>query len=179
MAANPNPTNRSAGEKQEVLARLRSGKEVFLAAVAGVSPEQATRRPAEGAWSILDCAEHVVVAEQFMSGAVEKRRPASGVPDHTKDALVRTIGLDRVQKLIAPERSRPAGRFASLAEAVAAFEAVRARTLAMAEQMEEDLRATTVMHALAGVIDSYQALLLIALHAERHADQIEQIKRAE
>ena len=176
MAAEANAVNGAASEKQEVLSRLRSGREVFLAAVSGVTAEQAMRRAAEDAWSILDCAEHVVVAEQFMSGAVEKRRPATEAPDHAKDALVRTIGLDRGKKLIAPERSCPTGRFSTLEEAVAAFETARARTVAIAEHIEEDLRATTVMHALAGVIDSYQALLLIALHGERHADQIQKMR---
>jgi hypothetical protein len=170
------PPNAMTGEKQEVLARLRSSREVFLRAVAGVSAERAAQRPADDCWSILECAEHVAVAEQFMTAAVEKRRPAASPSDRSKDPLIRTVGLDRSKKLAAPERSRPAGRFASLSEAVAAFEAARARTIALAENMNEDWRATTVMHALAGVIDSYQALLLIALHSERHADQIEKMK---
>jgi hypothetical protein len=176
MAVHPNPMNDAAREKQEVLARLRAGRDVFLAAVAGVAQDQAVRRAREDSWSILECAEHVVVAEQFMLAAVEKRRPTATAPDRDKDALILRIGLDRGQKFSAPDRSRPAGRFATLAEAVSAFEAARARTLAFAEEMQEDLRASTVKHVLAGVIDSHQALLLIALHAERHADQIETIK---
>jgi hypothetical protein len=173
MATHPSATT---GEKQEVIARLRSSREVFLRAVAGISDEQAVRRPAGDCWSILECAEHVTIAEQFMTGAVEKRRPAASPPDRSKDQLIRAVGLDRTRKLVAPERSRPAGRFATLADAVAAFEAARAHTIALAENMNEDWRATTVKHALAGVIDSYQALLLIALHSERHADQIEKMK---
>ena len=47
----------------DLLARTR---EEFLSTLTGVNEDQARLKPAPDAWSILECAEHVVGAERGM-----------------------------------------------------------------------------------------------------------------
>ncbi len=67
-----------------------------------------------------------------------------------------------------------------MAEAVAHFRATRERTLRFIEQTGEDLRATEVTHPhrVVGVISTYECLLLMGSHAQRHALQIEEVKNS-
>ena len=50
-------------DRHELLEKLRSGRDEFLASVDGVTEEQAAAKPAAG-WSILECAEHVAIVEE-------------------------------------------------------------------------------------------------------------------
>jgi DinB superfamily len=171
------PNAEQANEKQRLLAHLRESRDRYLQAV-GLVPEELSRvKPAQDCWSVLECAEHVAVAEQLMFRSFEKRRPSGEPPNHEKDAVIKTGLLDRTRKRRAPEPAQPAGKFPSLAHAVAEFKAARERTLAHLEQNSEDLRKCSVMHPLVGLIDGYQALSIIALHAERHALQMEEIMK--
>jgi len=163
-------------EKQQLLARLRSSRDCYLAVLASVSEEASSIKPGDGRWSALECAEHVAVAEQLMFQNVEKRRrPTDAAPNYEKDAVIQGIATDRSSRRNAPEPATPTGKFRSLREAIAEFTAVRERTLIYVEQQNEDFRKFTVMHPLAGAIDTYQALAIIAAHSERHAAQIKEI----
>jgi DinB superfamily len=162
-------------QKQEPLLCLTRSRARVLEIVAGVSEEQSRFRLAENSWSILECAEHIAVAERGMFMALERRTPNTAAPDFTKDALIKAVGTDRTRKFSAPERARPSGRFANVRDAVAGFCSARDRTIAFLEQTDEDLRKCVAVHLL-GTFDAYQYLLIMAAHAERHALQIEEIK---
>lgn len=169
------PAVERENEREELLARLRQSRERYLRSLEGVSEPASRVRPAEGCWSILDCAEHVAVAERQMLALWEKTA-TPGQGDPANDARVLAIGGDRSQKQKAPERAAPTGRFATLVEAVENFKANRDRTVAFVQQTKENLREKAVVHPLVSKLDGCQLLTLMALHAERHAGQIEEIK---
>jgi hypothetical protein len=85
---------------------------------------------------------------------------------------------DRSRKMESPEPGRPKGRFATLTEAAEHFQAAREGTMKFVEQSDEDLRATEVTHPhpAAGAVSTYEMLIIMVKHAERHALQIEEIK---
>ena len=56
----------SSPDKEELLKILNAGRDAFLNAVSNVTEDVARRSPGPGRWSILECAEHVAVAEQHM-----------------------------------------------------------------------------------------------------------------
>jgi len=105
-------------------------------------------------------------------------KPAeSGSSDPAKDVSILALAHDRTRKNKAPERSEPKGRCDSLFEALERFRSARDRTLQFAESISvEELRAKVVPHPLAGTLDGYQLLTLMAVHPERHALQVEEIK---
>jgi uncharacterized damage-inducible protein DinB len=171
------PAAKLSEQQQELLARLSASRDRILAVFAGVPDELSRTRPSENAWSVLDCAEHVAVAERGMFTALEKRRPTDASPDTSKDALILAFALNRTQRLAAPERAHPTGKFSALGDAINDFRLARERTMTYLQNTNEDLRKSTAVHPF-GTFDCYQFVLIMALHAERHALQIEEIKNS-
>ena len=64
MSAMPGTASGTEVDKASLLETLRKGEEAFLHSVAGVSETTCRLRPAEDRWSVLECAEHVAVAEE-------------------------------------------------------------------------------------------------------------------
>ncbi len=176
------PATKSCTEtdKARLLEALRKGGDAFLCSVAGVGESACRLRPAENRWSILECAEHVAVAEEIMLALVTGERKARDPGGPKRDDRILKSGTDRSVRFDASDQSRPRERFSTLAEAAAHFQAARGRTLCFAEQTGEDLRATEVKHPhhVVGVISTYECLLLMGSHAQRHALQIEEIKNS-
>ncbi|MGA8619937.1 MAG: DinB family protein [Candidatus Sulfotelmatobacter sp.] len=165
-------------DKARLLEALRKGGDAFLCSVAGVDEAACRLRPAENRWSVLECAEHVAVAEEVMLGLVTGERKARDPEGAKRDDRILRSGTDRSTRFDASDQSQPRGRLSTLAEAVAHFQATRERTLRLVELTGEDLRATEVTHPhrAVGVISTYECLLLMGAHAQRHALQIEEVK---
>ena len=177
MSTIPTIQNPTEMEKAKLLEALRTGGEAFLCSVAEVACRV---RPAENRWSVLECAEHIAVAEEVMLGLVTGERKARDPDAPKRDERILRSGTDRSTKFDASDQSQPRGRFSTVGEAVAHFQAVRERTLHLVEQTREDLRATEVKHPhrAVGVISTYECLLLMGSHVQRHALQIEEIKNS-
>jgi len=159
-------------EKDEVLALLRDTKTQLLNAADSVAPNYHEQCSAEGSWSVLQCLEHVVNAEEGMFKLWEKlAEPGTG--ERTKDDLVRTTMADRSNKITAPARVVPLGRIKCISEGRERFVAARDTTIRAVEQMPpEQLRNTVVPHPLLNTADLYQLFQIMAMHAGRHAQQI-------
>jgi uncharacterized damage-inducible protein DinB len=179
MTTLPNPVS-IAAENARLVALLRESRERFLASFADVSEENCRRCPAEGSWSVMDCVEHIVGAETLMLKRLQSERnpQPAGAPNREQVFLERMGSRER--KVQSPESGRPSGRFPTLDAARKKFEDVRVATIRFAEENTEDMRATEVLHPhpLVGVVSSYEMLIIIAKHAERHALQIEEIKNS-
>jgi hypothetical protein len=165
-------------DKAALLEALRKGGEAFLHSIAGVSEATCRLRPEEDRWSILECAEHVSVGEEVMLGLVMGKRKTRNPEEPRRDARILRSGTDRSMRFDASHQSQPRGRFSTLAKAVAHFQETRERTLRFVGETREDLRATEVMHPhpAVGAISTYECLLLMGAHVQRHALQIEEIK---
>jgi hypothetical protein len=178
MTTIPSTASCAEADKATLLEVLREGGRAFLHSVAGVSEATCRLRPEENRWCVLECAEHVAVAEEVMLGLVTGKRKTRNAEAPERDDRILRSGTDRSIRFDASDQSRPRGRFSTLAEAVAHFQAVRERTLCLVVETREDLRATEVLHPhhAVGVISTYECLLLMGAHARRHALQIEEVK---
>jgi hypothetical protein len=176
------PATKSSTEidKARLLEALRKGGDAFLCSVAGVGEAACRLSPGENRWSVLECAEHVAVAEEVMLALVSGERNTRDPKGPKRDDRILRSGTDRSTRFDASVQSQPCGRFSTVAEAVAHFRATRERTLRLVEQTGEDLRATEIKHPhqVVGVISTYECLLLMGSHAQRHALQIEEIKNS-
>jgi len=158
---------------------LRKSRDTYLRCVKEIPENASFARLSDDAWSIIEIAEHVAVAEHGMFRAVEMGTGKETPPNYAADAEILKRGLNRDLKLQAPERSRPKGRWKSFAEAIDAFETARARSLEFVENSEKELRKIESVHPLVGSLDAHQLFLIMAAHAERHTAQIEDIKRTQ
>jgi hypothetical protein len=168
-------------ERQQLLADLAKGRIFLFAALEGVTDHLAKRRPASGKWSVLECVEHVAVAEDFLFGqivAATQTHSETTMVDARREALIVERSLDRTKQISAPESLLPIGRFQTIADAVQSFVVSRDRTIRFVENNREDLRCKLTSHPIAGKVNCYEVLLLMATHPHRHAKQIEEIRIA-
>lgn len=170
----------SADERSYLLDQLEQSKKAMLASIDGVTQAQWTFKPSATAWSVQECAEHIVLAESYIFGgsqqtlktpAVERPEKSNATVDHV---LVQRV-QDRSQKATAPEPLVPGRKFATPADAAQAFTEARDKTIAYVKSTQDDLR-THVGAGPAGQMDAYQFLLLLASHSARHTAQIREVE---
>jgi hypothetical protein len=104
MKTFPQPAAEISTQKQELLSCLTRSRARVLEVLADVSADLSGVRLAESSWSILECTEHLAVAERGIFMALERRTPNNAAPDFTKDALIKAVGTDRSRKFSVPER---------------------------------------------------------------------------
>lgn len=162
-------------DRDQLLASLNAGRGELLAAVEGMTDQEAAAKPAGGGWSALECVEHVATAETLLlrrlktqSVAVEEEMSREREPV----LYARLAARDR--KVEAPAFVHPKGRYTTLGEAVGAFLDARERTVEWLEKCDFDLRRRAVEHPLMGPASAYEFILIMAAHPARHAHQIQE-----
>lgn len=152
----------------------------FEKATACTVPEQWTFQPAPGRWSLAECAEHLAITERFIFSRIEdslNQAPATQTEDPSRmDERVIRLVPNRGRKVVAPEPVAPSGTMVSREETRNAFLQARQSTIAFARDTKLDLRAYSHPHFALGRLDCYQWLLFLAAHADRHLQQMDEIR---
>jgi hypothetical protein len=166
-------------QRTDLVDALEKSRQEFQDAVAGVREEHAGAKPDPARWSVLECVEHVTVVEEiFLSRLEAAPRLESPRVDKQREAELAARVPDRTNRVEAPERVRPTGRFASLAQAMEGFHTARSRTMQFARDRAADLYSLSLEHPRFGSLNGAEFLVLIAGHARRHATQIREVKSA-
>ncbi len=170
----------TTADRDKLVDHLKKTEAAFLKAIEGVSDAQWAWKPAADRWSVAEAAEHITKSEDLLRGMAEGTLKTPATPEilaKTKgkeEMILKTIP-DRSQKFQAPEPLVPKGSFASKAALIDAFKAARAKTLAIAGGTT-DLRAHAAAGLPLGEMDTYQAILFLSAHTERHTKQIDEVK---
>jgi uncharacterized damage-inducible protein DinB len=163
-------------DRDQLLVKLKTGRDEFLVSLYGVTEEQAAARPVTG-WSILECAEHVaIVEENLRRRLMEQSTPTEAELPRQREALIVARAADRGRKVPAPEVAQPHGRFTTLSEAVESFCRNREQTIAYIASCQDDLRRLTTNHPMIGVVSGQEIMILMIAHPFRHAQQIQEIR---
>ncbi len=172
----------SDSERHFLIEQMEISKKAFLASIAGISEAQWTFKPAANVWSVQECAEHIMLAETYISDSAKKilQIPAVPRPERSNSEFDHQLAIgvqDRTQKHTAPEPIDPAGRASALtpADARKGFTAKRDENEEYVKTTTDELR-THVAPGPAGPMDSYQFLLLMATHTARHTEQIKEVQ---
>jgi hypothetical protein len=170
----------SPAERAYLLEQLETSKKEMLASIQGLSAAQWTFKPAPEVWSVQECAEHIILAENYIFGGAQQilKTPAVDRPALSNEEVDRKIvaGVqDRSHKAKAPEPIVPSGKFATPEDAAREFTARRDKTIAYVTTTTDDLRVH-VGPGPAGPMDAYQFLLLLAAHSARHTAQIREVE---
>jgi hypothetical protein len=162
-------------DPDHLLASLNAGRGELLAAVEGVTDEQAGVKPAGGGWSVLEIVEHVAIGEKMLLRLLKTRSVAveEELSRERETRLYERLAT-RGKKVEAPDFVRPTGRYATLGEAIGAFLDARERTVKWLESCDVDLRRRAVEHPLMGKVSAYEFILIMAAHPARHARQIQE-----
>ena len=162
-------------ERRELLAELAAGTQVLMKALEGVT--EPGRRPAPERWSVLETVEHVARVEEYLLTRLLAATDADPMVDPAREHRIRRHAATRSRRVPAPDGVVPDGRYATLDEALAAYQSSRAETVRYVERSAGDLRAKITSHPLLGKVNCYETLLLMAAHPRRHADQIVETRR--
>ena len=168
-------------DRDYAMSQLHASRKFFLDSVAGLSPEQWNFKAGPDRWSIAECAEHIAISEDLISGRIQQSLKTPPTPEKRdevkgKDELIEQKITDRSQKFQAPEVIRPTHRWPDPAMTIAHFKESRDRNIAYLEKTNDDLRDHFFPHPVMGLLDSYQWFLLQSAHTERHTAQINEVK---
>jgi len=169
----------SAEERAQLQRWLDQSHETFLGAIDGVSAIQWTWKPAPDRWSIGEAAEHVILAEGLMFGAVQGAVADRPNPDWQAqtagktELLVRVMPSSKRGTARAPEPTLPRQQL-TRTQVVEQFLGERARIEQFVAETKHPLKAHTRVHPFPvfGTLNAYQWLVYIPLHTLRHAEQI-------
>jgi hypothetical protein len=169
----------SQADRDRAIAELTASRQQFLDSVAGLSPAQWNFKPDANTWSVAECAEHIAVSEDVIFGSVTKIVQGPADPDKksavTDDFILKGVA-DRTHKFQAPEVLRPTHRFATTQETIDHFKQSRERTIAYVRDTQDDLRGHFFDHPVLKTLDTYQWILLLSAHSQRHTAQLNEVK---
>jgi hypothetical protein len=168
-------------ERSYAIEVLQSTQAALHQALEGLTEAQQTYKPAESRWSIAENVEHIVLVESGIFGAIQKGMTYPSNPEKRAELKYSDVDVikavrSRSVTLPAPDPFVPTGRFASVSEGLTAFDQQRAAAIGYMHNVTDDLRTHYFRHIALGWLDSYQAILLLASHGERHRKQIEEVK---
>jgi DinB superfamily len=187
-AATPGATGMSDDDREHLLVHFEMTGQVLAELVRGLSPAQLEYKASPDRWSIRECVSHLAVAEPDYWRDLMKSVKASpdmqikdmqgkdmqGKKSSASDADILWYGIDRVVHTKTGGGHEKVDTYKDLGVALAKFQALRATMIEYIKSTQDDLRA----HSFGSqqVIDCWQWMLEISTHAERHIQQIREIK---
>lgn len=177
----------TADQTQDISAQERvTAKQYLLSmyravddSVKDLGANQLAFKPSPECWSIAETVEHMalignVVIGGVMSGIDKAPPPAPDMDRQKVDSHICAMVPKRTTKIKAPESVQPKGKLT----VVESLGQLHASHLALIKVLEtnHDLRGHSISHPAIGPLDGYQWILVTAAHADRHVDQINEIK---
>ena len=167
----------SPHKQSEVVQALETSRRELQVALEGLSDEQAKLPPGPGRWSVLECLEHIVIAERRFVGWLENPESAPPPPaNKEKETALVTQVSSRERKAQAPPPGVPTGRFTTLAEATRAFDTARAHSIAFATEKGSQLYSLCARHPFFDLLNGTELMLMMAAHCRRHIAQIRETR---
>jgi len=167
-------------ERKLGMDQLTNSKNHLLTAIKGLSPAQLNFKATPTSWSIAECTEHIAISESLLYGMVEDALKTPADPSRRGEVKMtdeQVIGMisSRDSKFKTAEPFEPTGKFGSHDGTVKEFLAKRDAHIAYVKSTKDDLRNRYAVRPF-GTFDTFQAILFMAGHSERHTKQIEEVK---
>jgi hypothetical protein len=168
-------------ERAYLLSELKSSEAVLLTNIKGLTPAQWTFKPSPDAWSIEECTEHLILAEDLIFNEAQKVLKTPAVmrpPNATSDGDRQLVAQmeDRSKKAKAPKVIQPAGMFSTPESAAQEFKLRRDKSIVYVETTSDPLRVHVGDGPAGPPADVYQFLLEMSAHSARHTIQIREVK---
>jgi hypothetical protein len=165
-------------DREHLLVHFQMTEQMLAVQVHGLSPTQLEYKASPDRWSIRECVSHLAVAEpdywRDLMAAVKARPDMQGNISSATDADIMWYGIDRVVHTKTGGGHEKVDTYKDLGEALARFDALRATMIEYIKTTQDDLRAHSFGER--ETIDCWQWMLEISTHAERHIQQIREIK---
>lgn len=171
----------------EIYEALEESHARFAGTVAGLAEGAEAFRAAPDRWSIAELAEHVAMVESQvvrLAATMLERAPAEAALATADERAFAPVSVAEIatraagEKYQAPETAVPRGG-ASIADSLARLDRAHARLRELRPRIERtDGTMMSYPHPVFGPLNLYQWLVMVGLHKDRHARQIEQLKES-
>lgn len=168
----------TADDREHLLVHFEMTTQMLAEQVHGLSPAQLEYKASPDRWSIREVVSHLAVAEpDYWREIKEALKAAPDMKDKKStatDADILWYGIDRVVHTKTGGGHEKVDTYKDLGEALGKFQALRAIMIDYIKTTNDDMRA----HSFGDrePIDCWQWMLEISTHAERHIQQIREIK---
>ena len=160
-------------ERQRLVAHMQMIASWLEDEVSGLSAAQATFRPSDTSWTILEVLDHLVVVGPIYWKDLQSAKPIAGRAGMMNDFDVLWYGIDRTFRETALKTEEPSRTLRDVQSGVTAYRTQHAKLLEYVRTTSDDLRSRLVERQNS---DAYQWALLISTHEQRHVLQIREIK---
>jgi uncharacterized damage-inducible protein DinB len=174
------PASITKKERKTATKFLAESEKNAFKAVSKLSDDQLKFKPAPDKWSVEECMMHIAATEKMLWGMVEGTIKAPANPEKrteikwSDEEVMKNI-TDRTNKVKTfPALEPPNTGYKNLAEASASFKENRDKLIAYVKSTPDDLR-NHVATLPVGSFDSYQMLLFIGAHSNRHVEQMKEV----
>jgi DinB superfamily len=165
-------------DREHLLVHFQMTGQMLAEEVRGLSPAQLEYRASPDRWTIRECVSHLAVAEpdywRDLMRAVKAPADMSGKKSANSDADILWYGIDRVVHTKTGGGHEKVETYKTLDEAISRFQTLRTTMIGYIKTTNDDLRAHSF--GSRSPIDCWQWMLEISTHAERHIQQIREIK---
>lgn len=168
-------------ERTFVIEMLEANSKRFLEDIENISDQQWNYKPSLDSWSVAEVSEHITLSDGLLLSIAQRslRSPADSIKANElagKEKAVIDKLKDRTYKAQAPESLKPLHQFSTRQELVEAFKQTREKTVYYVKTTNDSLKDHVVPHPLFGDLTAYQWLVMIPAHANRHVDQLDEVK---
>ena len=168
----------SQEDREHLLVHVEMTTQMVAEQVRGLSPAQLEYKASSDRWSIREVVSHLAVAEPDYWRDIQKALKAepdmNGKKSSASDADILWYGIDRVVHTKTGGGHEKVDTYKDLNVALGKFQALRATMIEYIKTTNDDMRAHSFGERQP--IDCWQWMLEISTHAERHIQQIREIK---
>jgi len=168
-------------ERKDAIDQLAKTEQGVFNSLKGLSDAQLNFKPAPDRWSISECVKHIAMTEMFLWKMTDSalKQPADASKRSaikvTDDQVLQMIE-SRAQKVKTFTPLEPQNTpFKSCPDALSSFYDSRKMLTDFMATTSDDMRDHVVTLPF-GAFDSYQMVLFIAAHSNRHTQQIDEVK---
>lgn len=175
----------SETEKAFAIAHLANSRDNFINTIENMDEDQWYMRPGPGQWSAAECADHILQTElYFFMPTVQKMLSEPANPEKMKEAAGKDqIAIDsmekREHKLVGQPWEERSELEISKGQLIESFRIKRNEFIQFLKSADEEFRVHFTYFPGLETIDTYQFILFISAHTNRHTGQIQDIKDLE
>ena len=176
----------SQDDRQKLINHLEKTRTGIVEATRGLSAAQLDFKASPFRWSVAQCVEHIALSEGFLFQIATERALKAPAQATRKTAqqiveadnfLLKNIP-DRSSRFQAPEPIRPSKQSSAAGgeQGLQQFLTGRGRTIEYVKATQEDLRGHCIDSPFLKCMDTYQWILMLSAHSERHLAQLLEVK---
>lgn len=166
-------------ERLVAMTEMTSTHDHFFEVLDGLSEAELNFKSSPESWSIAECAEHIAISEgsffDMIQGTLKTPAdPSRRLEVKMTDEQVLAMVVDRSKKVKTQAPFEPTGKFGSYDATIKEFKTKRIDNIRYVAYTKDDLRNHYAEFPF-GVLDSYQVLLFMSAHTERHVLQMKEV----